>query len=68
MDECNMNAWNPEKCVETIKNRELDRKVINYLCRTKSNNSEVEREKIETLYRTFLLELFTAWNETIPKG
>lgn len=68
MDECNMNAWNPEKCVETIKNRELDRKVINYLCRTKSNNSEEEREKIETLYRTFLLELFTAWNETIPKG
>ena len=35
---------------------------------TKSNNSEVEREKIETLYRTFLLELFTAWNETISKG
>ena len=68
MDECNMNAWNPEKCVETIKNRELDRKVINYLCRTKSNNSEAEREKIETLYRTFLLELFTAWNETISKG
>lgn len=68
VDECNMSAWRPEKCVEEIVNRGLDRKVINYLCRTKTDGSAEARERIEKLYRQFLLELFTAWDETMPKG
>ena len=68
MDECNMSAWGPERCVEEIVTRGLDRKVINYLYRTKTDGSVEARERIEKLYRQFLLELFTAWDETMPKG
>lgn len=68
MDECNMNAWGPERCVEEIVTCGLDRKVINYLYRTKTDGSVEARERIEKLYRQFLLELFTAWDETMPKG
>lgn len=68
MDECNMKAWRAEQCVDEILRRNLTDRVINYLCRIKTDGSVEAREEIRRLYREFLLELFTAWDETMPKG
>ena len=68
MDEFNMKAWRAEQCVDEILRRNLTDRVINYLCRIKTDGSVEAREEIRRLYREFLLELFTAWDETMPKG
>ena len=59
MDYCNTNAWDASRCLQEIIDRDSDRKVIDYLCRTKTNGSGEDRKRIEKLYRKLLLELFT---------
>lgn len=68
INECDLNQWNAKRCLDEIINRDLDSKVIDYLCKQKTNGSENERKRIQILYRKFLLELFTVWDEVMPKG
>ena len=65
MDYCNTNAWDASRCLQEIIDRDSDRKVIDYLCRTKTNGSVEDRKRIEELYRKLLLELFTVWDKEI---
>lgn len=67
INECEENEWTPEESVEIIAERELDRKVINYLYKIKGGGSAEKRAQIEDLYRRLLLELFQTWN-MMPKG
>lgn len=65
MNYCNTNAWDASRCLQEIIDRDSDRKVIDYLCRTKTNGSVKDRKRIEKLYRKLLLELFTVWDKEI---